>query len=131
MKGWIWAQSEPCLTMAKEEVRRVRRNLAAFDAAKPPPAAVPPAWWILAVLLCPGDTTKDVVAWARGLREVEVERIRFYLHPDTDAVAAFREWYLAGSKDPKTAEVEDFGTFHKQFGWDLNNQVYRDALAEG
>ena len=45
------------------------------------------------------------------------------------AVEAFAAWYLAGLEDPRTAEVEDFATFHKQFGLDFNNQVFHDAVA--
>jgi hypothetical protein len=128
MKGWIWAQSEPCLSIAKEEVTRIRRNLEAVPAKGVPPPPSARGWWILAVLLCPGDTTEAVAAWARDLRAAARERIRFFVHPDTDLVRAFTSWYAAGLEDPLTAEVEDFATFHKQFGWDFNNQVYRDAV---
>jgi hypothetical protein len=131
MRGWIWAQSEPCLSIAKDEVKRIRRNLELVDAARAPPVPSRRLWWILAALLCPGDSTTAVVEWARSLRAVDVDRIRFYLHPATDPVAAFAAWYAAGFENPMTAEVEDFATFHKQFGWDFNNQVYRDAIAEG
>ncbi|HKZ59140.1 MAG TPA: hypothetical protein VJ547_04740 [Candidatus Thermoplasmatota archaeon] len=130
MKGWIWAESEPCLSIAKEEVRRIRRNLEAVSASRAPPPPSEPDWWVLAVLLCPGDTTEAVAAWARQGRAPVADRIHFYLHPHTNPVEAFAAWYAAGHQDPRTAEVEDFATFHKQFGWDLNNQVYRDAVAK-
>src|SRR3989304_846539 len=98
------------------------------ESASPPPPE--PDWWVLAVLLCPGDTTEAVAAWARQGRAPVADRIHFYLHPHTNPVEAFAAWYAAGHQEPRTAEVEDFATFHKQFGWDLNNQVYRDAVAK-
>jgi hypothetical protein len=127
MKGWIWAQSGPCLSIAKDEVKKIRRNLAAVGPTGAPPTPATPLWWVLAVLLCPGDTTTAVVEWATALRGSGGDRIRFYMHPDTDPISAFAAWFGAGLADPLTAEVEDFASFHQQFGWDFNKQVYRDA----
>ena len=133
LRAWLWAQSDPCLSIAQQEVKRIRRNLVAVGPSGAPAVPSSPAWWLLAVLLCPGDTTGAIAAWAKAIRGPVSDRVRFYLHPETDPVAALAAWYNAGLPDPLTAEVEDFKTFHQQFGWDYNNQVYRDASthAEG
>ena len=130
MKGWIWAQSDPCLSIAKDEVKKIRRNLEAVGPASAPPKPATRLWWMLAVLLCPGDTTTAVAAWAAALPGAGDDRIRFYLHPETDPTSALAAWHGAGLADPLTAEVEDFGSFHQQFGWDFNKRVYRDAKAQ-
>jgi len=127
MKGWIWATSEPCTSIGEQEVRRIRRNLETVRPGAVPPARAARRWGLVAVLLCPGDTAATVVAWLGGLRGAEPDRVRFYVHPGTDLVAALSPWFASGWDDPFTAEVEDFATFHRQFGWDFNNQVYRDA----
>lgn len=123
--GFVVAASAPCLGIRDDEIARVRRNLRPVT---PPGLPTPPpeGSWILAVMLCPGDDTASVAAWAATLHPSLVDRIRFYHHPDTDLVAALTAWYAAGLPDPLTAEISDFASFHKQFGLDFNNQVYRD-----
>jgi len=130
MQGLLWARSGACLTVAREEVRRIRRNLKLLG---PGAAVETPSgrrWWLLAVLLCPGDTTEAVSAWARSTKGLEGERVRFYLHTSADPVACFAAWHASGLPNPVTADFSDFTDFHKQFGWDFNNQVYRDATLQ-
>ncbi len=86
-----------------------------------------PRSWLIGVLLCPGDDTRVIADWASSLPAPEVGRVRFYHHPDLDLVAALEAWYDAGLPDPRTSEVWNYKTFHKQFGRHLNDQVYRDV----
>jgi len=131
MRGWIWATSEPCISIGLDEVKRVRRNLELVRAGGAPPARAVKRWGMVAVLLCPGDTAVEVVAWLGLLDDADTERIRFYVHPRTDLVEALAACYGAGRGDALTAQVEDYATFHKQFGRDFSNQVYRDAVEAG
>lgn len=126
--GFVVAPSGKCLEIQAAEIKRVKRHLVPF-APTDLVAARPPKSWIVAVLLCPGDTTVDVAGWTAQLAPRDRGRVRFYLHTDTDPVAAFQGWYAAGLEDPRTATVRDFKSFHKVFGWDFNSQVYQDARA--
>ena len=130
MKGLLWARSGACLTVAREEVRRIRRNLELLGLGAAVETPRGRRWWLLAVLLCPGDTTEAVSAWARSVKDFDAERVRFYLHTGADPVACLTAWHAAGLPNPATADFSDFADFHKQFGWDFNNQVYRDATLE-
>lgn len=126
--AYVAASSDDCLRIRDAEAKKVNRRLKAI--APGDLAAIRfPKSWMVAIVLCPGDDTGDVAAWAKSLSAGELERIRFYLHGRTDPAKAFSEWYRAGLGDPKTADMEDFNSFHKVFGWDFNNQVYGDALA--
>lgn len=122
------ASSEPCRSIRDQEVARIRRQLRALEPEDLPRTIRAPSWMV-GVLLCPGDGTETVARWAVALLEADRERVRFYHHPRVDLVAAFAAWYAGGLPDPVRAEVSDFKSFHKRFGWDFNNQVYRDATS--
>lgn len=85
--------------------------------------------WLVGILLCPGDHTKAIAAWASTLGPSNVDRVRFYYLPNVDLGDAFEAWYETGLLDPLTAEVEDWPSFHQTFGRDHSNQVYEDALS--
>lgn len=123
--GFVLAPSRPCVDIREEEVRAIHRNLRPVGVEDLPRLRLP-ASWILAAIVCPGDDLRPLAEWAGALARDAVDRVRLYAHPDVDLVDALAPWYAAGLDDPLTAEAEDFVTFHKQFGWDFNNQVYRD-----
>lgn len=85
--------------------------------------------WLVGILLCPGDGTEAAAAWASKLDPADIDRVRFYFLPDVDLVDAFDAWFAQGLPDPVTAEVDDWGSFHRTFGMDHSNQVYRDVKA--
>jgi hypothetical protein len=49
-------------------------------------------------------------------------------HPWRAAGGSFRGVVRAGLPDPLVVEVRTWADFHKAFGADLNNRIYRDAL---
>lgn len=126
-EGWLVASREPCITIRGREVQHVDRVLRPTGPTGLPDPGDLPRSWMLAVLLCPGDDTALVAAWASSIPAGERDRVRFYHHPDVDLTGAFEAWYAAGLADPRTFEIQDFKTFHKQFGRHFNDQVYRDA----
>lgn len=126
-EGWLVASREPCIAIQRREILNVDRVLHPTDPGDLPDPAALPSSWLLAVLLCPGDDTTHVAVWTRSLPAEDRDRVRFYHHPDVDLHEALAAWYEQGLEDPRTFEVRDFKTFHKQFGRHFNDQVYRDA----
>lgn len=126
--GWVIASSEPCLSVQDEESKKIKRRLKPV-APKDLTAIELPASWLAAVLLCPGDDTDAVASWARQLPRAQLERIRFYCHPEVDLYEAFAGWRKAELPDPVTKELSEMSlkAFHKTFGLDLNIRIYRDA----
>lgn len=124
-RAFLLATSEHCAEVRDREVEVVRRNLEVVD-----PAALldlePEGSWVLAVLVCPGDTVEAVARWAAELPAEALQRVLIYLRTDVDTVAALAPWYAADLPNPYTADFTDWAGFHKQFGADFNNQVYRD-----
>lgn len=126
--GAIVASSPAALAMQKRSISHVQRklrgvapeDLAGLDLG---------GSWLVAVVLGPGDDTRKVASWASGLANEQQPRVRFYLLRGVKAADAFRAWYDAGLPDPLTSEVENWTTFHKRFGNELNNQIYRDATS--
>src|SRR5437867_950095 len=114
MRGLLWGRTGACVAVAREEVRRIRRNLVMLDSSPETPRSR--RWWLLAVLLCPGETTEAIAAWARSVKDLDFERIRFFLHTGADPVAGLAAWHAAGLPDPVTADFSTFGDFHRQFG---------------
>jgi hypothetical protein len=125
-RGFILAHSHPCLDMRNREVHAIQRDLEPAFSDNLEDLETPNSW-MLAILLCPGDTTGQVAAWAKKRRSKDRDRIRFYAHPGVDLHDALAAWYAAGLPDPRVDEVKDWKQFHKAFGLDLNDQIYADA----
>lgn len=85
-----------------------------------------PKSWILAVLLCTGDSTEEVSAWARRLPPAARRRIWFYEAPTIDPARAYAAWREAGLGSPLADAFSDFLHFNRLFGNDLNEQIYQD-----
>lgn len=124
--AYVLADSGECLDIQREEVANVpgRRivPLTSTDLAE----LEPPGSWFLAALLCPGDTTETVAAWATGYPADDLDRIRFYDHPDTDPATAYAAWNDAGLGAPLRDTVADFPSFHRRFGNHLNDRIFLD-----
>ncbi len=127
--GIVVASTGDCLEIRDEEIKAIsdtgNRTFEAYPPDQlPDPAALQS--WLMGVLLCPGDRTEEVAAWAKALNVEDLDRVRFYYLSGVDLVEALRAWYAAGLPDPRTADVEDWGSFHHEFGWDHSNQLYQD-----
>ena len=90
----------------------------------------PKGRWVLAVILCPGDTTLELVAWMHGAR-ADPERVVFFLHPETDAVTALHAWYEAGYSDPVAHEAKTWRQLASPLGRFVNDWIYADAKGTG
>ncbi len=125
---YIAAEQPPCIRLQQQAARPKSRDhrterlgaLADVD---------PPERWLLAVILCPGDTTDDVVQWLRA--HGDPDRVVFFLHPDTDPVAALKAWYDAGHPDPVAYEAKTWKQLAAQLGRFVNDWIYVDAKGSG
>ena len=89
---FVLAATEPCISTRAKEVAalrprekpqrtgRVLRSIG-FEELDD---LVPPRSWGLAILLCPGDSTRMVAAFAKRVGPGWRDRIRFFHHPKTD-----------------------------------------------
>jgi len=125
--GLVAAASGKCLKIQRDEERPVPGR--AFKPINPRdlPALDLGESWFLGVLLCPGDSTDDLVAWARGLPRAALWRIRFYHTARVDLKKALAAWRDAGLPGAPTYSVRDFGSFHRLYGRHHGDIVYRDA----
>lgn len=124
--GYVVASSPRCVALQRRSLAIVDRVLEAVrlsDLAGLRPAQS----WFMGILLGPGDATEFLGGWARRLAAGDLTRLRFYVLSSTDLVAAFQGWYAVELPDPRRAGIDHWTHFPKQFGADLNNQVYRDA----
>ncbi len=124
--AFLLASAQPCIAIRDEEVRAIKANrvlvgLSASDLE----AWHPPSSWMLAVLVCPGDTTLDVTAWVRS-RKADPRRVHFFLHPGTKW-GALDAWADAGfpivSLDDDIASWE---RLHKRLGLALSDRIVAD-----
>ena len=127
-RGFILATAQPCLSIRSLEFVAIQRDLQPAVATRLSGLNLPGSW-LLAVLLCPGDTTDDVAGWAARLPVGAVDRIRFYVHPKADVMQALSGWVGAGLPPPRVHEIPDWKAFHRQFGLHLTDMTYRDARA--
>lgn len=124
--GFILADSDPCLHIQDLKVTRIRRTLRPIASSDLERLRLP-RFWMLAVLLWPGDTTGSLASWASRLPAGQLDRVRFYLHPETDARSAAEGWARAGLPPLRYEVVRDFPSFHRLFGLHFNDRVYEDA----
>jgi hypothetical protein len=128
--GYIFAVTGECIGIRDDEIARIRRKLVAVS-AEGLAAIQTKGSWLLGVILCAGDDTRSVAGWLAKLALPARPRIRFYAHPEVDLRRAFAAWVEADLGEPRVQTVTDFSTFHRQFGVDLNDVVYADALGGG
>lgn len=127
--GIIVASTGDCEDIRDKEIETISdTGNRTFEAYRPDQLPEPASLrsWLLGVLLCPSDGTEEVAAWASDLNVEDLDRIRFYYLPGVDLVEALQAWYAEGLADPRTADVEDWGSFHHEFGWDHSSQLYQD-----
>lgn len=129
-RGFILAERHPCLDIRDREVERIHRDLQPAFAATLGDLDLPDSW-MLAVILCPGDDTAGVAAWAQRLPARQVDRIRFYAHPKADLAEVLAGWVKARLPPPRVDEAGDWKEFHRQFGLHLNDLAYQDAVRSG
>lgn len=119
------ASREPCISIAHDEEVNVRGR--SFTIASPETLEdlTLRASWLMAVLLCPGDETGQIVHWVRD-NDRDPRRIIFYLHTDTDPRATLEAWHEADLPVHSAWTIEDWKQLHKHFGAAWNVRVYDD-----
>lgn len=119
------ANREPCISIAYDEQANVHGR--SFTVATPDEVRELDLRdsWIMAVLLCPGDDTEALAAWALE-QEIDPRRIVFYLHTDTDPRDALGAWEEAELPVHATWTIENWRQLHKHFGAAWNVRVYDD-----
>lgn len=126
---YLLAATPPCIELRDEAARPRGRDhrtthLESLDSLRPAPRS------IVAVLLCPGDSTADLVAWM-ATHTIDAERVAFFVHPATDAADALAPWYAAGHPDPVAYEAETWMDVAKPLGQFVNDWIYVDATGTG
>lgn len=124
--GLVVAQSGDCLKIQADERDLVRGR--AFQPLRPGELArrAIPKSWFLGVLLCPGDTTDALAAWAKTLAPDDLERIHMYYTPSVDLRRALAAWTREGLPDVPVNEVRNFRSFHHLYGRHHADRVFRD-----
>lgn len=124
--GIIVADTEPCIGVHaaipadKRDSRRATQS--DLDAA----------WfrssYVVAVVLCPGDSTKKLAAFA-AKHKLDPDRFHFYHPPGVDPIAALRDWRTAGFHVHSIEEVDKWGPVNQHFAahW---NHVIHDQLCK-
>jgi hypothetical protein len=124
--AFLMASTQPCIHIRDDELAAIRENRVLVGlGSRDLEAWSPPASWMLAVMLCPGDDTKAVTAWARENR-VDFSRVHFYLHPKTDPVA-LQAWHEAGFPTERAdSDVDSWKRLHQLLGLALSDRIASD-----
>ncbi len=122
--GFLLASREPCLTIRDQEIEAVKGRALVSREIEQLIQWQPPESWVLGIILCPGDTIDEVVAWCRNTK-ADPARVWFYLHPDTYH-QILELWEDAGFEADQVDYVSTLKELHKLFGLALNDQVYAD-----
>jgi hypothetical protein len=125
----VVAGQPPCIHLRDEAAKPRGRDYRTASLGDLASVEVPPRW-VLAVLLCPGDSTAPVVAWLQRAGG-DPSRVLFVLHPRADPVEALRAWYEAGFPDPVAVEASTLAGFAKALGRFVNDWIYTDATGRG
>lgn len=125
--AFLVAAQPNCLAIGAVESQKVtgRRLKLIQPSALPAPDDLP-ASWVVAVLLCPGDTTADIAKWIRRLPTALRSRVWFYEAPGIDVSLAYASWKAEGLGNPLADAFSDFFDFNRLFANDLNEQIYQD-----
>lgn len=130
--AFLLAGRHPCLTIRDDELDAIRDNRVlvglSFEDLE---AWSPEGSWMLAVLLCPGDSTEPLVDWAEE-HSIDPSRVHFYLHPET-SWEVLRAWHEAGyPTDQVDDDIDTWERLHRLFGLALSERIVKDwADAEG
>lgn len=120
--GYLVVGREPCITIARDEQRHVRRRLI-LHALEEVDTLKPSGSWFMAAIVCLGDDLSDLSAWAG---QYDATRIHLYLHADAKTEQLV-PWRSAGLPlDRVDQGFTTWGSLHKVLGWDLNVRVYDD-----
>lgn len=120
--GFLVAGEPPCIPIAQDEIRFVKRRLSFVPLQEVQSIAVEGSWF-MAVIVCPEDDLTGLARWAAGR---DARRVHFYLHADTSN-KRLAPWRDAGRPLTHVDDgITSWKNLHKTLGWDLNVQVYED-----
>lgn len=124
--AFLLASAQPCIKIRDDELAAIKANRILVGLSpRDLQAWSPPASWLLAVVLCPGDTTTEVTAWARKSR-ADASRVHFYLHPDADR-QVLAAWHEAGFPTERVdTDVDSWKRLHQLLGLALADRIVAD-----
>lgn len=124
--AFLLASTQPCITIRDEELQAIRAHRVLVGVGPDDLAGWEPgASWMLAVVLCPGDSTDALAAWARRHR-IDASRVHFYLHPDAP-LKVLNGWAEGGfPTDRVDTDVDSWQRLHKLFGLALSDRIVLD-----
>lgn len=124
---YVFAETGDCLHLARGRAEAMTgRTLRHVTSARLPTGL--PKSWMVAAILCPGDTTDALAAWASRLEPGQLDRIVFYEPPQLDKVApqVYAAWIGRHLPDPVRQQVRDFRELNRLLGSDLNIRILQD-----
>lgn len=122
--GVFVAAREPCIGIAADPPAKGRRSIR----LRPEDLHSQPALsgsFAIAVVLCPGDTTRDVADFAVQ-RGVDSDRFYFFYTRGTDLRSAFAAWTAAGRPILCSFEIQDWKGLNRIFGAFWNSWIHDD-----
>lgn len=122
--GLFVAASEPCIGIAADPPAkgRLSRRLRPQQLQSQPEL---PRSFAVAVVLCPGDHTGDVAAFAQA-RKIPMDRFYFFYTANTDVRKALAAWTAARHPVSYSFEIHDWQGLNKKFGAFWNAWVHDD-----
>lgn len=124
--AFLLAGSEPCVEIRDDELEAIQGNRVLVGRSFEDLEAWDPSGsWILAVILCPDDSTQRLADWALE-RGIDAHRVHFYLHPRT-SWDALEPWNEAGFPTERVDDdVDSWQRLHRLFGLALSERIYQD-----
>lgn len=128
--GYLFAIQTRCLSVARDEIYNIKNNrvLSILTPSDLPNLSLPRSW-LMGVIVCPGDATDEIAAWASLLATNEMGRVIFYIMPGVDYHNCFQAWYRAGLPNPRTEDIDGWRTLHRSFGNTFSQQIALDFQA--
>ena len=123
--GIIVAAVEPCFTIASDQQLKGSGRTIHVTTPQGFPLVKRPKSWAVAVILCPGDDTKDLARFVTRSK-LAPERFHFYYHPSTNYREALRHWHEAGLSVFSTWPVASWRDLNPHFSAQWNNLAHDD-----
>lgn len=124
---YVLADSGDCLQLARGRAEAMTGRILRHVTSAQLPTVLPRSW-MLAVDLCPGDTTDALAAWASRLEPGQLDRIVFYEPVQLDKVVTqvYAAWIGRHLPSLVRQQVRDFKDLNRLLGSDLNIRILQD-----
>lgn len=123
--GIIVAAAGPCFKVATEQQLKASGRTVHVTTPHAFHKVRRPRSWAVAVILCPGDDTRELAAFVVA-NKLQAHRFHFYYPPSTDQREALRQWQEAGLLVHSTWPVSGWQDLNPHFGAHWNNLAHDD-----